>query len=205
MQACWAFEVGRGLTAPAGGSVTTVATDNDGRYLVDRLSDTPTARARVTSVTLVVYQRGYVAYRSDRVFDNALGGARARTDFCQHNNVVKLERWTRALSHVKHVRFVGGSGALKRALGNEVVEASLELTAGPRQVERAGRRSPRACRRSTRPCSCRSTSCAPSPATPATSSSRSWPICRRRRATTAATSRPPASPRPSTPPSACGS
>ena len=131
VQASWAFEMGRGLTAPAGGSVTTVATDNDGRYLVDRLSDTPSARARITSVTLVVYERGYVAYRSDRVFDNALGGARARTDFSQHNNDVKLERWTSALSHVKHVRFVGGSGALKRAIGNEVVEASLELTAGP--------------------------------------------------------------------------
>src|SRR5581483_11663974 len=53
------------------------------------------------------------------------------------NNVVKLERWTGALSHVKHVRFVGGSGPLKRALGNEVVEASLELTAGPKQAAAA--------------------------------------------------------------------
>src|SRR6185369_11622006 len=47
-----------------------------------------------------------------------------------HNNLVKLDRWTGALSHVKHVRFVGGSGTLKRALGSEVVEASLELTSG---------------------------------------------------------------------------
>src|SRR4051812_12204370 len=131
VQAAWGFETGRGLVAPAGGSVTTVATDNDGRYVVDRLSDLPSARARVATVTLVVYERGYVAYRSDRVFDNGAGGARARTDFAQHNNVVKLERWSGALSHVKHLRFVGGSGALKRALGSEVVEASLELTSGP--------------------------------------------------------------------------
>ncbi|HEX9101933.1 MAG TPA: carboxypeptidase-like regulatory domain-containing protein [Polyangia bacterium] len=137
VQASWAFETGRGLTAPAGGSVTTVATDNDGRYLVDRLTDLPTARARVAAVTLVVYERGYVAYRSDRVFDNALGGARARTDFAQHQNVVKLDRWSGALSHVKHVRFVGGSGALKRALGSEVVEASLELTSGPKKASTA--------------------------------------------------------------------
>jgi len=130
VQASWGFETGRGLTAPAGGSVTTVATDNDGRYVVERLSDLPTSRARVASVTLVVYERGYVAYRSDRVFDNAAGGSRARTDFAQHNNAVKLDRWTGALSHVKHVRFVGGSGTLKRALGSEVVEASLELTSG---------------------------------------------------------------------------
>jgi len=130
VQASWGFETGRGLTAPACGSVTTVATDNDGRYVVERLSDLPTSRARVASVTLVVYERGYVAYRSDRVFDNAAGGSRVRTDFAQHNNLVKLDRWTGALSHVKHVRFVGGSGTLKRALGSEVVEASLELTSG---------------------------------------------------------------------------
>ncbi|MGZ3441390.1 MAG: carboxypeptidase-like regulatory domain-containing protein [Polyangia bacterium] len=131
VQASWAFELGRGLVAPAGGFVTTVATDNDGRYVVERLADLPTARSRVAAVTLIVYQRGYVAYRSDRMFDDALGGARARTDFAQHNNLAKLERWTGAMSHVKHVRFVGGSGPLKRALGSEVVEASLELTSGP--------------------------------------------------------------------------
>jgi hypothetical protein len=131
VQASWAFELGRGLVAPAGGYVTTVATDNDGHYLVERLSDLPTSRSRVAAVTIIVYQRGYVAYRSDRVFDDALGGARARTDFAQRNNVAKLDRWTGAMSHVKHVRFVGGSGALKRALGSEVVEASLELTSGP--------------------------------------------------------------------------
>ncbi len=137
VQASWAFETGHGLVAPAGGAVTTVATDNDGHYTIDRLADLPSARARVIGVTIVVYQRGYVAYRSDRVFDNALGGARARTDFAQHNNLAKLDRWTSALSHVKHVRFIGGSGTLKRALGNEVVEASLELSAGPQKPSRA--------------------------------------------------------------------
>jgi hypothetical protein len=134
VQASWAFESGRGLTAPAGGAVATVATDADGRYLIERLGDLPSSRARVVGVTLVVYERGYVAYRSDRVFDNGAGGARARTDFSQHNNLVKLDRWSGALSHVKHVRFVGGSGTLKRALGSEVVEASLELTAGPQKA-----------------------------------------------------------------------
>ncbi|HEX4459621.1 MAG TPA: hypothetical protein VIA18_16695, partial [Polyangia bacterium] len=81
------------------------------------------------SVAIVIYQRGYVAYRSDRLFD----GSRTRTDFCQHNNVAKLDRWSPAMSHVKHVRFVGGAGAIKRALGSELVEASLELTSGPVQ------------------------------------------------------------------------
>lgn len=131
VQASWSFETGRGLTAPAGGAVRTVATDNDGRYLIDRLTELPSARSRVVGVAIVVYQRGYVAYRSDRVFDDTVGGARARTDFSQHNNVAKLDRWTTAMSHVKHVRFVGGSGPLKRAVGSEVIEASLELAAGP--------------------------------------------------------------------------
>jgi hypothetical protein len=126
VQADWAFEVGRGLVGPAGGASQTVATDADGHYVIERLETAP-VRTRVANVVVVVYQRGYVAYRSDRVFD----GTRARTDFCQHNNVAKLERWTPSLSHVKHVRFVGGTGAIKRALGSELVEASLELTSGP--------------------------------------------------------------------------
>jgi hypothetical protein len=130
VQATWSYEMGGGLTAPAGAAVTTAATDNEGRYLIDRLDDLPPARSRVVGFTLVVYQRGYVAYRSDRVFAPA-GAARRRHDFVQHDNVARMERWSAALSHVKHVRFVGGSGPLKRALGSELVEASLELTSGP--------------------------------------------------------------------------
>ncbi|MDB4969599.1 MAG: hypothetical protein JWN44_5288 [Myxococcales bacterium] len=130
VQASWSFETGRGLTAPAGGHVQTVATDGEGKYEIDRLSDLPSARSRVNGVAVVIYQRGYVAYRSDRLFDNALGGARSRHDFSQRNNVAKMERWSGAYSHVKHVRFVGGTSTLRRALGSEVVEASLELTSG---------------------------------------------------------------------------
>ena len=191
---------------PPAATVATVATDNDGRYLIERLTDLPSARSRVVAVTLVIYQRGYVAYRSDRVFDNALGGARARTDFSQHNNLAKLDRWTGALSHVKHVRFVGGSGALKRALGSEVVEASLELTSGPvkpaepvgaETAERAAARRQRAPlrRRAARGHRLRRR----------VHRREAEPICRRRRATTAATSTPSASPRRSTPRCACGS
>lgn len=130
VQGTWAFEMGGGLTAPAGSAVITTATDNEGRYVIDRLSDLPPARSRVVGFTLVAYQRGYVAYRSDRVF-SADGAARLRHDFVQHDNLARMERWSAALSHVKHVRFVGGSGPLKRALGSELVEASLELSAGP--------------------------------------------------------------------------
>ena len=126
VQASWSFEVGRGLTAPAGAQVTTITTDSDGRYVVPRLPEVPSASARVASFTLIVYKRGYIAYRSDRVFDSD----RPRWNFFQSRNVIQLERMTPLVSRVKHVRFIGGTGELKRALGSEVVEASLELTEG---------------------------------------------------------------------------
>jgi hypothetical protein len=127
VQGSWSFELGRGLTAPAGAQVATVVTDKEGLYRIERLREVPSAQARVVSFTLIIYKRGYVAYRSDRVFEPD----RARTDFYQTRNVVRLERMTPSVSRVKHVRFVGGAGELKRALGSEIVEASLELTAGP--------------------------------------------------------------------------
>jgi hypothetical protein len=137
VQGSWSFEVGRGLTAPAGAQVTTITTDAEGHYLMPRLPEVPAASARVASFTLIVYKRGYVAYRSDRVFDSD----RPRWNFFQSRNVIQLERMTPMVSRVKHVRFVGGTGELKRALGSEIVEASLELTTGapkPRQVAPAG-------------------------------------------------------------------
>src|SRR5436853_429844 len=79
------------------------------------------------------------AYRSDTVepgdllgpFDGrVVASLGARTDFYQHGSLAKMERWQPGFSHVEHVRFVGGSGTLKRALGSELVEASLELLAG---------------------------------------------------------------------------
>jgi hypothetical protein len=137
VQGSWSFEVGHGLTAPAGAQVTTITTDSDGRYLMPRLPEVPAASARVASFTLIVYKRGYVAYRSDRVFDSD----RPRWNFFQSRNLIQLERMTPLVSRVKHVRFVGGTGELKRALGSEIVEASLELTTGapkPKQVTPAG-------------------------------------------------------------------
>jgi hypothetical protein len=127
VQASFGFETGRGLTAPAGAVVTTVTSGSDGSYVIDRLSETGSyGGARLQSMTLIIYKRGFVAYRSDRIFDDL----RARTDFVQHRNLAKLERMPSGISHVKHVRFVGGAGELKRALGSEVVAASLELYSG---------------------------------------------------------------------------
>lgn len=124
--ATWRFEIGKGLIAPAGADSAQAETDADGAYLIPQLSKVPGGRTRITHFTLIVYKRGYVAYRSDRRFDTF----EPRSDFTQHDNLARLERFSQATSHVGHVRFVGGSGALRRALQGEIVQASLELTEG---------------------------------------------------------------------------
>jgi hypothetical protein len=122
----WGLEAGHGLVAPAGAVTASTETDSDGRYRIARLERWP-ASARVARFTLIIYRKGYVAYRSDRRFED-FG---VRHDFAQTLNVVKLERFAGGLSHARHVRFVGGGGPLRAALGSEVVQASLELGHGP--------------------------------------------------------------------------
>jgi hypothetical protein len=131
--ASWGLEVGDGITAPGGAVTATVETDSDGRYKVDKLHSWPGRRTRVSQFTLLVYKAGYVGYRSDRRFDD-LG---ARRDFAQQGNQVKMERFPRGLSHVRHVRFLGGGGALRAALSSEYVQASLELAGKSSALEGA--------------------------------------------------------------------
>jgi hypothetical protein len=131
--ASWGLEVGDGLTAPAGAVTANVETDSDGRYHVDKLRSWPGRRTRVTRFTLLVYKGGYIGYRSDRRFDD-LG---ARRDFAQGGNQVKLDRFGRGVSHVRHVRFLGGGGPLRVALSTEYQQASLEL-AGKSSVLESG-------------------------------------------------------------------
>jgi hypothetical protein len=135
--AAWGFEVGRGLAGPAGSVSDGVETDSDGRYWIAPLRAWPGRRTRLASFTLIVYKPGYVAYRSDRRFDD-LG---VRHDFVQSGNLARLERFAAGLSHVRHVRFVGGGGALRRALAGEAVQASLELS-GAAPTERAAAATP---------------------------------------------------------------
>jgi hypothetical protein len=122
--ASWGFDTGRGLVSPSGGDSLSVETDSDGRYQVPRLPHVPRGRDRVARFTLVVYKPGYLAWRSDRRFDDHS----ARRDFAQWNAVAKLDRWSSGMSHVKHLRFAGGAGAIKRAMAGELVQASLELS-----------------------------------------------------------------------------
>lgn len=118
----WTLERGTGLLEPAGAREFVGSTDAGGNYKVPTLGSLPSG-ARVTEFNLLVYKRGYIAYRSDRRFAD-LG---ARMDFAQQDNQVLLERWRNELSHARHLRFVG-SGLQVAALTQwELADASAEL------------------------------------------------------------------------------
>jgi hypothetical protein len=142
--ATWTFQAGYGLSSPAGFHEEIGSTDANGRYRVRSLRSVPDNRnkhrsvyewrrtkgsSRLTAFALVVYKRGYVAYRSDRRFID-LG---PRLDFAQHQNEIALERWRSEYSHVRHLRYVGGGPAIASLTAWEAEEAAGEL-AGRRGV-----------------------------------------------------------------------
>lgn len=120
--AAWTFERGAALTEPAGAKEFVGSTDAAGYYRVPVLGGTPPG-ARVTEFTLLIYKRGYIAYRSDRRFAD-LG---PRMDFAQRANQVLLERWRSELSHARHLRYVGGGTAVAALTQWELADASAEL------------------------------------------------------------------------------
>lgn len=120
--ATWSFERGTALAQPAGAREFVGSTDAGGSYKVPRLTGVP-AGARIADFTILVYKRGYVAYRSDRRFSD-LG---PRMDFAQTDNQVLLERWRTELSHARHLRFVGGGTAVSALTSWELADASAEL------------------------------------------------------------------------------
>jgi hypothetical protein len=118
----WTLERGTALTEPAGSKEFVGSTDAAGYYKVPTLGSLPRG-VRVTEFTLLVYKRGYIAYRSDRRFAD-LG---LRMDFAQHANQVLLERWRTELSHARHLRFVGAGTAVAALTQWELADASAEL------------------------------------------------------------------------------
>ena len=122
--ASWAFERGIGVPGPAGAEEVVTQTGADGRYTIPSLDRLPTGlSARVRRFTLIVYQRGYVAWRSDRRFP----GREARRDFSQRGNVVRLERWQPNYTHAQHLLFMGGGPKIQEAAAWEAQQASLDL------------------------------------------------------------------------------
>ena len=118
----WTLERGTALAEPAGSREFVGSSDAAGNYKVPTLGDLPRG-VRVTEFTLLVYKRGFIAYRSDRRFDD-LG---LRMDFAQHANQVMLERWRTDLSHARHLRFVGSGTAVAALTQWELADASAEL------------------------------------------------------------------------------
>lgn len=122
--ASWELVRGVGFVVPGGSNVHVSYTDTDGRYVIPKLSDLPSGASRaVANFRVVVYRRGYVAYRSDRVYP----GDERRFDFVQLENRVSLERWNPDLSHVDHLRFIGGGGALRKTSAWEVQAAVAQI------------------------------------------------------------------------------
>ncbi|HUS33462.1 MAG TPA: hypothetical protein VMZ53_33400 [Kofleriaceae bacterium] len=120
--AAWTLERGSALVEPAGSREVVGSTDAGGYYKINQLGSLPRG-SRVTEFTLLVYKRGYVAYRSDRRFYD-LG---PRMDFAQSGNQVLLERWRNELSHARHLRFVGSGTAVAALTSWELADASAEL------------------------------------------------------------------------------
>ena len=119
----WAFERGIGLHGPAGMREFSLETSADGRYQIPRPDDLATGGSmRLRRFTLIVYRRGYVAYRSDFKF----GSDEVRHDFSQHANKIRLEKWLPTMEHRRHLAFLGGGQAIAKAAGWEAQPASLE-------------------------------------------------------------------------------
>ena len=101
-----------------------IETGADGRYIVPKLDDLPSgASARVRRFTLIVYHRGHVAWRSDRLFP----GREARRDFSQRGSRVRLERWQAVMRHAEHIVFLGGGAKVRTVAAWEMQAAALEL------------------------------------------------------------------------------
>lgn len=120
----WAFDRGLGTPAPEAARAYATPTSADGRYVVPRLRSFPTGlTTRLARVSLLVYKKGYVAYRHDQVF----GQPRGWTIFSQMDNTIRLARWSPELSHARHLLFLGNGPALDQASDWEVLTAAAEL------------------------------------------------------------------------------
>ena len=122
------YSRGVGLRAPAGAGVVEASTDADGRYRLVAPATLPTGPSvRLDRFTLIVYRRGFVAYRSDR----RLQGLEVlpRQDFSQRGNSIRLVKLDAAVGHARHLEFIGvwgGPPRLAKALAWEFDEAARQ-------------------------------------------------------------------------------
>ncbi len=140
--AVWSYDQGDGLQGPSGSEVIEIKTDQAGRY---RIPTAPRHRGlaarplRLVSFQLVVYKRGYVGYRSDRLLDGT-----PRYDFAQRHNRVQLRKWRDTDSHAQHLVFLAAPAAVAKLSAWEREAANVDLyrelggeAAGPAPVDPA--------------------------------------------------------------------
>ncbi len=121
--AVWSYDHGDGFIGPAGSEVFETTTDEAGRYRVPEAKLAlrgPTTR--LVSFELVVYKRGYIAYRSNRKPDGS-----ARTDFTVRHNRINLKKWRQSDSHVDHLVFLAAPRSIQKLTYWEQELANLEL------------------------------------------------------------------------------
>lgn len=119
----WSYDQGDGLIGPHGSETTEVKTDRAGRY---RIPEAPLRvrgpQVRLVSFALVVYKRGFVAYRSDRTYEGE-----PRTDFTLRHNRVEIRKWRDTDSHAEHLLFLAPPPAVQQLAKWEREAANLEL------------------------------------------------------------------------------
>jgi len=121
----WAFERGIGLQGPAAALEAVAETGADGRYRLKIPADLPRGEGvRLRRFTLIVYRRGYVAWRSDGIFPTG----EPRSDFAQQGTRVRLEKWQSSMSHFRHLVFLAAVPAIRAAVAWEVQPADWSLT-----------------------------------------------------------------------------
>ena len=126
--ASWAFERGIGFQAPLAAEEVVTETGADGRYQLPRLDSLPSGLStRVRRLTVIVYHRGHVGWRSDWRFPSRL----PRHDFSQRGNRVRLEKWQSGYLHSEHLVFLGGGSRVRTAAAWELQAAAMELEGGP--------------------------------------------------------------------------
>ena len=133
--ATWTLRAGYGMSHPHGFEEFVTNTDANGYYKIPALKRLSKYRGvRLTDFNLVIYKRGYVAYRNNRRFSD-MG---PRRDFAQRHNRVELERWRDDFSHSNHLRYIGGGPAISALIAWEAEEAAAELSDSGARAGRIG-------------------------------------------------------------------
>lgn len=107
----WSYDRGDGLVGPYGSETVEVETDEAGRYRVPKAPmSIRGVGVRLVSFHLLVYKRGYEAYRSE-----ALVSGHPRRNFTVRRNRIDLEKWRSDNSHADHLAFLAAPPEIARA------------------------------------------------------------------------------------------